>query len=653
MVKETSDEPSLAKRSKPGLVIKKRKPTSSLRLVDEFVDEGVSKNEPRFDDEEANLQREMEESLKDVHATHRGPLPPVVFREPDSGRCQPLPESTTGQYILQRCTPKNADPTGPSTHHEVEKDTRADVETDTEELLTHTEKSGKEMSNTVVLATESGGQDEKQGGPDPGDSADSRPLPSQEILIGLSLDPMDEGFTEPASFIGTLSSLQHLTKDFSFGDQFFNDKPSEAENEKTTVKTKAELMVSTIIQQDTFAILSMTTPMIDLTSRPDSPNAHQPLPATATETKMTTTTTHPPPPQPQQSTTDSILIKRIDELEQIMTNLIQDKKHLEERLDSHGELPKADMKEILHQRMWETNSYQANKDNKNLYKSLEKLMVRDQTDQFLTDLAEARRKKKKRHDSPKNYMGLHLIIHLLLHRQQEGQSHGSTTPSSSKIAASAEYIAWTTSDTRFKPSLLSILEDLHMDDDSAPDEQKPLSEEDRPATPEPAWSIPSSDLPVPINNWASALASTYALPLKNSLLAQTGDMATFIDCKGSRLALSISKLKATYYLDVGLEQIVPDQMLIEEECKYDIAAIDGTLRLIDEALDYRVKEFKVNKMNPGLNTRFWTRKDVDRSKEFMFAIQKRLKTRRIFRNLESFVGGRVKEGDYRLLQRIE
>ncbi|GJZ24918.1 hypothetical protein Tco_0562377 [Tanacetum coccineum] len=151
--------------------------------------------------------------------------------------------------------------------------------------------------------------------------------------------------------------------------------------------------------------------------------------------------------------------------------------------------------------------------------------------------------------------------------------------------------------------------------------------------------------------------------------------------------------------------MVPDQMWIEEECKYDIAAMygishwwfqrqrfyidrhtsegdrraarthirilsvvriemimrfneihkfsDDTLQQIDEALDYRVKEFKVNRMNPGLNTRFWTRKDVDRSKEFMFAIQKRLKTRRIFRNLESFVGGRIREGDYRLLQRTE
>ncbi|GKC43454.1 hypothetical protein Tco_1061176 [Tanacetum coccineum] len=76
---------------------------------------------------------------------------------------------------------------------------------------------------------------------------------------------------------------------------------------------------------------------------------------------------------------------------------------------------------------------------------------------------------------------------------------------------------------------------------------------------------------------------------------------------------------------------------------------DGTLQQINEALDYRIKEFKVNKVNPGLNTRFWNTNDVIKSKQFMFAIQKRLKLRRIFQNLESFVGGRIREGDYRLL----
>nr|GEY53001.1 hypothetical protein [Tanacetum cinerariifolium] len=79
---------------------------------------------------------------------------------------------------------------------------------------------------------------------------------------------------------------------------------------------------------------------------------------------------------------------------------------------------------------------------------------------------------------------------------------------------------------------------------------------------------------------------------------------------------------------------------------------DGTLTRILEALAYRVKEFKIKQLNPGMNTRFWTQNDVTRSKEFIVAIERRLKTRRIYRNLE-FVGGRVRDIDYRLLQRTE
>ncbi|GKG49679.1 hypothetical protein Tco_0518453, partial [Tanacetum coccineum] len=64
---------------------------------------------------------------------------------------------------------------------------------------------------------------------------------------------------EPASSTRTLSSLQQLGKDFSFGDQFFNDKPSDAENEKTTADTEVESMVSVSIQQDTSVIPLMTS----------------------------------------------------------------------------------------------------------------------------------------------------------------------------------------------------------------------------------------------------------------------------------------------------------------------------------------------------------------------------------------------------------
>ncbi|GKF57879.1 hypothetical protein Tco_0171416, partial [Tanacetum coccineum] len=73
--------------------------------------------------------------------------------------------------------------------------------------------------------------------------------------------------------------------------------------------------------------------------------------------------------------------------------------------DRFRDLPEADMKEILHHRMWETNSYKAHEDHKKLYEALEKSMDRDHSDQLLTDLAEAQIKKKKRHDSPKTPPG--------------------------------------------------------------------------------------------------------------------------------------------------------------------------------------------------------------------------------------------------------
>ncbi|GJX24609.1 hypothetical protein Tco_0230905 [Tanacetum coccineum] len=243
------------------------------------------------------------------------------------------------------------------------------------------------------------------------------------------------------------------------------------------------------------------------------------------------------------------------------------------------------MKEILHHCMWESNSYQAHEDHKQLYEALEKSMARDHTDQLLTDLAEARKKKKKRHASSKTPPGspphqpppppppagssrtpgasrasrssqLPPPLPPPPSTHYSDQSISTAAPSSSKTGASAEYTAWMTTDTRLKPSVLPIPKEIQMDDDTTLDEQvqsssdedighdhipmmnlrqnwwKPLTE-DRLATPEPAWSIPLSDLPVLVNNWASALASTYAPPPENSLLAQTGDMTIFMDwfCK--------------------------------------------------------------------------------------------------------------------------
>nr|GEV18376.1 hypothetical protein [Tanacetum cinerariifolium] len=189
--------------------------------------------------------------------------------------------------------------------------------------------------------------------------------------------------------------------------------------------------------------------------------------------------------------------------------------------------------------MWETNSYKAHKDHMMLYEALEKSMNHDHMDGLITDLAEARKKKKRRHDSPKTPPGS--PPHqpppagpcetsrsprasgssqlppppLPPSTSQSDQSKSTAASSSSKTVAPAKYTAWTTTDTRLKPSVLSIPEDLHMDDDMTPDKQVQSSDDE---------DIENAHIPK-----ASALVSTYTPPLENSLLAQTGDMTMFID----------------------------------------------------------------------------------------------------------------------------
>ncbi|GJW19962.1 hypothetical protein Tco_0027398 [Tanacetum coccineum] len=78
---------------------------------------------------------------------------------------------------------------------------------------------------------------------------------------------------------------------------------------------------------------------------------------------------------------------------------------------------------------------------------------------------------------------------------------------------------------------------------------------------------------------------------------------------------------------------------------------DGTLTRVMEKLDHMVKDFHLYEYNKGMETRKWSEDDKRRSKDFITAIEKRLQIRRIYRSLESFVGGRIRDIDYRLINR--
>nr|GEU50986.1 hypothetical protein [Tanacetum cinerariifolium] len=83
-------------------------------------------------------------------------------------------------------------------------------------------------------------------------------------------------------------------------------------------------------------------------------------------------------------------------------------------------------------------------------------------------------------------------------------------------------------------------------------------------------------------------------------------------------------------------------------CIQDIEDMcDGTLTDVRTALDDCLKGIQMQYLPQSI----WRKSDKDRAAAMIQAINKRLKTRRIIRSLERFVGGRLYEGDFRMLQR--
>nr|GEV40029.1 retrovirus-related Pol polyprotein from transposon TNT 1-94 [Tanacetum cinerariifolium] len=684
---------SPARKSRLGLVSKRRKSISSLRSVDESVTEGIPKKEPRVDDEEADeLESGKYQPLLEVQGKGKKKVTDEQVARDLLTLQTPKKKSHADQYIFQRCT---STPTG-SFGHDGSSSLYAELG------LTNSEvESDEDVSGIDV-----GVQGEGQVGPNPDDQDEgqARPKPDKQAEGQAGPNPGDAAASQPllSPIVHARPNLENM--DFEVANVSTQPHPEQMDEgftttayPKTTAETEAESMVYVTIQLDTSSIPPMTTPVIDLTSRTESPNVHQPLQATKTKTTTTTTTIHPPTSQPQESTTDSIhgarlyILKNLDipyqvskAVDKIVTDVV-DWAIQAPLWNRFRDLPEADMKEILHQRMWETNSYKTHEDHMMLYEALEKSMNHDHFEELAKDLAEARKKKKKRLDSAKTPPGSP--------PHQPPPLPPPTGPSGDSGSPRASGSPGASRSSQVRHHLLHLHPPTKKQD-----WWKPL-EEERPTTPEPVWSISSFDVPTSdiamFMDWfckrqgitklkpqdlegpvfelvkvfhPNVIHLQYQMEECHKLLTDSVDDLILrhnvskplplggppgqvtiqydfffnkdleylrYDSMGSRHALSILKMKATYYPDVGLEQMMPDQIHTSE---VDRRAVRTHMRILSVV---RIEVFSMYG------------KDVDRSKEFMFAIQKRLKTRRIFRNLESFVGGRVRDGDYRLLKRTE
>ncbi|GKA85972.1 hypothetical protein Tco_0807626 [Tanacetum coccineum] len=457
------------------------------------------------------------------------------------------------------------------------------------------------------------------------------------------------------------------------------------------METKVEYMVIVPIYQASSTAPPLSTPIIDLSPpKPVSTSAQEPI-FTATTATTTTTLPLPPPPQ-QQSITESLLASHVSALEQDLPQKIDETVHeavkeavqiaLQPPLkECFKDLSEADMKEILHDRIVESGSYRSQPKHVALYKALEASMKHDKRDGFLAE---------KDKEAPSSSS------------KQKSIPHSEQPVNEVPIPDDVNVLDLEDTDTAHLPKIknrldwLKLMEECHL------------------------LLTDQIDL----------------VNLKgNQLMPGVGKPLPLRGSQERRNALSISKLKAAYYLDFGLEELV-SSLWIESEHEYDISAAygithylktyerygytilkeislhkadyynykiseadfknlhpnnfedlyllrlqgqlnhlsgadkvhlfnavnlwirnvvirkrmedlqlgikkevdardevhkfsDGTLTRILEKLDHMVKDFKLFKYNPGMESRICSEDDTKRSKYFMEVIKRQLKIRRI------------------------
>ncbi|GJT16413.1 hypothetical protein Tco_0875119 [Tanacetum coccineum] len=144
------------------------------------------------------------------------------------------------------------------------------------------------------------------------------------------------------------------------------------------------------------------------------------------------------------------------------------------------------MKEILHQRMFESGSYKTHSEHADHYEALDRSMARDNMGEFPAKKAKSRKRRRGDQDPP--------------------QPPPKESDQNLKDVGAAHL-----------PKIKTLATWL-----------RPLREEDRSKSLEPDWSVPLNNLPKPENNWANALAKSYKDLKENKLLRKTGNMGLVI-----------------------------------------------------------------------------------------------------------------------------
>ncbi|GJR76697.1 hypothetical protein Tco_0089062 [Tanacetum coccineum] len=276
------------------------------------------------------------------------------------------------------------------------------------EILQISEELGEDVDNQVNLKEKTIELDQDQAGSDPD------PKPTHEKFMANLYPKVQESLKFPAdehviledplSSIGTLSSMNNLEDAYAIGDQFINEKSTDDKPGKLNVEAEVASMVTVLIYQAPSLVPPLSTLVFTLKLRD--------LPHKINET----------------------VHENVKEAVQIA---------LQAPLrDRFRDLSEEDMKEMLHQRMFESGTYKSLLEHIALYEALKASMARAQRDEFLAEKDKSCKRRRDKQDPPPPLPDLDL---------NKKKRHDSSASASSQPPA-PQSSSWKKFDTRDTPS---------------------------------------------------------------------------------------------------------------------------------------------------------------------------------------------------------
>nr|GEV64173.1 retrovirus-related Pol polyprotein from transposon TNT 1-94 [Tanacetum cinerariifolium] len=665
-VKEKSTKPIPLQKASKGKVTKVQNIKSFLQLVDEpdeEQDQPVPEPEPQGAGEEYDIEGAIQMSLELFQTQCQEHVGVVAIREPVAEATCPLHDDTSANIV--RDTPSLADA-------ETDADTNKVISEGDTEVLIIGEEQGEDT--LVKLLSLDPPKDDKMDE----DQAGSYLGESHVALVGPNPEPMHDDFVatvypkvheslkfpadehvileDPPSSSGTLSSMKILDDTYTFGDQFFNEKSTKNELGKQNVDAEVVSMSLVWKTFDTREATSSSSKQ-QSASHSEQPVKDMPIPddvnildsedtGTAYLPKIKTRPDwlKPVPEEDRPETPEPDWIISLTDLPEVENNWIEDlaksykdpeENKLMSKTGDMGSFIKWLCKRIGKKKLSKSDlEGPALKVVKAFHEnSISMQFQMEECHQLLTDQVNL--------VNPEGYRLVLDVSKPLPLGGPPGQTFKRYGYAFLRkiVIRRPGYNEYKISEADFKNLHLNDFEDLY-----------------------------SLHLQGKLNHLPGLdkvhLYNLINLWIKNIVIRQrVGDLQLGIESYQTKLNLTelrwdaldflfkedytiVSKPRAVIYRD----RIDQKKMLKENEVhKFS----DGTLTRVLHKLEHMVKDFKVYKYNLGMENRIWSEDDKRRSKEFMEVIERRLKIRRIFWSLESFVGGRFRDVDYRTLNKTE